>query len=246
MAPGGNFGSTPSPVVCTRALEFVNLVYSRQTVSICGEFRPDLDGFGLLGDEFRDATGGSGHHTRARTPNAIGACLRPASHQYSPRLPPPRYSGGGRARRNCHEHATSGYPHRYSSQLPPAGIHSSTHLSSPSLPPPLYSGGGRARWSDASVYEHRCATPPRPSLPNTPWRPNGSGRHKRAAAHVGQNKIMRHPCILLCATPPRHALASPTCHKPVPAKTRTLESGHFSPLQLHLAREPRTPVDRGN
>jgi hypothetical protein len=31
-------------------------------------------------------------------------------------------------------------------------------------------------------------------------------------------------------------------HKPVPAGKRKLESGHFSQLQLHLAREPRTPV----
>jgi hypothetical protein len=41
-------------VVCTRALEFVNLVYSRKIVSICGEFWPDFDGFGLLGDDFWD------------------------------------------------------------------------------------------------------------------------------------------------------------------------------------------------
>jgi hypothetical protein len=39
-------------------LEFVNLVYSRKTVSICGELKPDFDGIGLLGDGFRDATGG--------------------------------------------------------------------------------------------------------------------------------------------------------------------------------------------
>jgi hypothetical protein len=35
-------------------------MYSRKTVWICGEFRPDFGGIGLLGDEFRDATGGRG------------------------------------------------------------------------------------------------------------------------------------------------------------------------------------------
>jgi hypothetical protein len=37
-----------------------------------------------------------------------------------------------------------------------------------------------------------------------------------------------------------------TVYKPVPAGKRKLESGHFSRLQIHFAREPRTPVDRGN
>jgi hypothetical protein len=35
-------------------------LYSENLFSICGEFRPGFDGVGLLGDEFRDATGGGG------------------------------------------------------------------------------------------------------------------------------------------------------------------------------------------
>jgi hypothetical protein len=35
-------------------------------------------------------------------------------------------------------------------------------------------------------------------------------------------------------------------NKPVPATKRKPESSHFPQLQLHLAREPRTPIDRGN
>jgi hypothetical protein len=35
-------------------------------------------------------------------------------------------------------------------------------------------------------------------------------------------------------------------NKPVPAGERKLKRGHCSQLQLHLAREPRTPVDREN
>jgi hypothetical protein len=47
-------------VVCTRALEFVNLVYSPKTFPICGAVCLALDGIGLLGDEFRDVAGGGG------------------------------------------------------------------------------------------------------------------------------------------------------------------------------------------
>jgi hypothetical protein len=39
---------------------------------------------------------------------------------------------------------------------------------------------------------------------------------------------------------------TPSRHQPVPAQKRRLESGHFSQFQLHLARGPRTPIDRGN
>jgi hypothetical protein len=51
-------------VVCTRTLELVNLVYSRKTVSSCGECCPDFDGIGLLGDKLRDATGEGGQLVR--------------------------------------------------------------------------------------------------------------------------------------------------------------------------------------
>jgi hypothetical protein len=44
--------SPPSPVVCTRALEFVNLIYSRNTFSIRGEFRPDFDAIRLSATNF--------------------------------------------------------------------------------------------------------------------------------------------------------------------------------------------------
>jgi hypothetical protein len=43
-----------------------------------------------------------------------------------------------------------------------------------------------------------------------------------------------------------YALDKDVGNKPVPAGKRKLESGHFSQMQVHLAREPRTPVDRGN
>jgi hypothetical protein len=44
-------------MICTCPWEFVNLVYSWKTFSICNAFGPDFDEIGLLGDEFRDATG---------------------------------------------------------------------------------------------------------------------------------------------------------------------------------------------
>jgi hypothetical protein len=63
--------SPPAPVVCNVPLKFVNLVYSGQTFSIFSAFGPDFDGIGLLGDEFRDATGDGGHTAASPSPSPL-------------------------------------------------------------------------------------------------------------------------------------------------------------------------------